>query len=299
MLYLTLRHYEYVTAIGREGSISAAADRLNVSQPALSTGLARIEAHLGYPLFIRARGSAMAVTPQGRAFIQTAETLLAQAARLENPDAPQTPAKTLRLGCFSDLAPFLLARALHALRDALPDVSVTYHSDGFEALISALLKGQLDLALTYDLGMDAGFDRQTLYHAAPVLLVAQDHPLTQQPTVTLDDIAHYPLILSDEGLSAQYMLGLFRQHGLMPRVAHRAQSLELMRSLAAHGEGVGLSYANPPTHKSYDNQPLVTLALSHPSASEAVILARHGTGPADPVTAKAIQVLTETLEADA
>ena len=56
MLYLTLRQYEYVCAVGRHGSLSAAAAALNVSQPALSAALTKIESHLSQPLFMRRRG---------------------------------------------------------------------------------------------------------------------------------------------------------------------------------------------------------------------------------------------------
>ncbi len=295
MLYLTLRQYEYVCAVGRHGSLSAAAGALHVSQPALSAALARIEEHLGHPLFIRRRGSAMAVTPEGRRFIAEAEALLADAARIEDPAHPRPGQQRLHLGCFADLAPFLLAPALRALRQALPDVTVSYRAEGFEALISGLLKGQVDLALTYDLGLDAGFHREALYHSHPHAVMAPDHPLSQEAAPDLAALTGFPLILSDEGLSAQHMLGLFRNRGLNPVVAHRAATLELLRSLAAHGEGVGISYANPPHACSYDGMPLLRRRIANPDLGEDVILVRHGTGPTDSTTGRAWQVLAELL----
>lgn len=293
MLYLTLRQYEYVCAVGRHGSLSAAAAALHVSQPALSAALARIEEHLGHPLFIRRRGSAMAVTPEGRRFIASAEALLADAARIEDPAHPRPAQQRLHLGCFADLAPFLLAPALRALRQAMPDVTVSYHAEGFEALISGLLKGQVDLALTYDLGLDAGFHREALFDSHPHAVMAPDHPLYQGTAPDLAALTSFPLILSDEGLSAQHMLGLFRVRGLNPTIAHRAPTLELLRSLAAHGEGVGISYANPPHAFSYDGMPLISRRVANPDLGEDVILVRHGTGPADTTTGRAWQVLAE------
>ncbi|NRB03532.1 MAG: LysR family transcriptional regulator [Rhodobacteraceae bacterium] len=299
MLYLSLRHYAYVTAIGQEASISGAAARLNVSQPAISNALARVEEHLGYPLFIRTRGSAMMITPQGRQFIAQAEALLAQATQIEHPgDAPATAHRSLRLGCFTDLAPFLLAPTLHALRAAMPDVTVSCQADGFEALVQAMLKGQVDLVISYDLAMDAGFDRNVLYQAAPVALFAKGHALSAAQDVSLADLAAYPLILSEEGLSSQHMLGLFRRQGLSPIVAHRAGSVELMRSLAGHGEGVGVSYANPPADISYDGMQVLARPIRDASATESVVVARHGTGPAHPVVAQAQDILTELWRAD-
>ncbi|AVO38147.1 LysR family transcriptional regulator [Pukyongiella litopenaei] len=295
MLYLTLRHYEYVAAIYRFGSLSAAAEQVNVSQPAMSAALTRIEAHLGHPLFVRRRGAAMKPTPQGRRFAEQAEALLAHAARIENPSHPRPPATRLHLGCFVDLAPFVLARALALLRTALPETTVTFQAPRFEVLIAGLHKGRIDLALTYDLGLDAGFGRYPLFRMRPRALVAADHPLAARAQVSLAELARYPLILSEEGLSAQHVLGLFRRQGLVPVVAHRAATLELQRSLAAHGEGAGISYAAPRGGTSYDGMPLVSLPVQDPETEEPVILARHGTGPADPLVADAISVLTTEL----
>ncbi|WP_170326984.1 LysR family transcriptional regulator [Ruegeria arenilitoris] len=291
MLYISLRQYEYVCAIGRHGSLSAAAQHLNVSQPALSNALTRVEEQLGYPLFARRRGAAMALTPQGRSFIEEAEALLASAARLENAAESGKGKARLRLGCFVDLAPFLLARALRQLRAVMPDVAVSYRVDSFEGLISGLIDGRIDLALTYGLSMDATFTRHTLFTSSPRALLSPDHPLAINSQVSLQDLAAHPLILSEEGLSAQHVLGLFRQIGESPTVAHRAASLEIQRSLAANNEGVAISYANPPAKVSYDGMSLLSLPVSDPFAAEPVVLARHGTGPTDAQIAVAERAL--------
>ena len=296
MLYLTLRQYEYVCAIGRHGSLSAAALRLNVSQPALSNALTRVESHLGYPLFSRRRGAPMALTPQGRKFIEEAEALLNRAALLEDSKQPVAGESRLRLGCFIDLAPFLLAQSLHHLRKALPDIVLTHGVETFEGLISGLIDGKYDFALTYDLGMDAGFSCRKLFDSTPRALLSAGHPLARADQVSLAELAKYPLILSKEGLSAQHVLGLFRRKALNPTISHRAESLEIQRSLAAHGEGVGISYASPESGYSYDQVHLVSLPISDRDATEAVVLARHGTGPTDPLNTTAERALIELLQ---
>ncbi|WP_319545227.1 LysR family transcriptional regulator [Ruegeria conchae] len=298
MLYLTLRQYEYVCAIGRYGSLSAAAQRLNVSQPALSNALTRVESHLGYPLFARRRGAAMALTPQGRKFIEEAEAVLNRAALLEQSKQTLTGENRLRLGCFVDLAPFLLAQSLHRLREALPDVVLTHGVETFEGLISGLIDGRYDFALTYDLGMDAGFLCKKLFDSTPHALLSPDHTLARAEQVTLNELAAYPLILSKEGLSAQHVLALFRRNGLNPTISHRAESLELSRSLAAHGEGIGISYTSPKSGFSYDQVRLVSLPITDPEATESVVLARHGTGPTDPLITQAEHALVTLLRKD-
>ncbi len=295
MLYISLRQYEYVCAIGRHGSLSAAAQALNVSQPALSNALTRVEEHLGHPLFARKRGAAMALTPQGRSFINEAEILLGKAARLENAtDAGAAPAQ-LRLGCFTDLAPFVLAKALRHLRDALPDVAITYKVDDFENLVKGMTEGHIDLAITYGLTLDASFTKTELFLRRPHAFMPPDHAFADQTSVELQRLASLPLILSDEGLSAQHILGLFRQIDLHPLVVHRAASLEIQRSLAAHGEGVAISYADTPARISYDGLALSSVPITDQFAVEAVVLARHGTGPSHPQVSKAERALVSLM----
>ncbi|WP_247745140.1 LysR family transcriptional regulator [Ruegeria sp. R8_2] len=293
MLYLSLRQYEYVCAIGRYGGLSAAAQHLNVSQPALSNALTRVEDQLGHPLFTRKRGAAMTLTPQGRSFIEQAEALLSRAAKLENATSTGPAAARLRLGCFDDLAPFLLARALRLLREGLPDVHVTYRADNFQGLISGLVQGEIDFAITYGLTLDAGFTTKSLCITCPNAVMSPDHPLAEHRHLSLKEIAAYPLILSDEGLSAQHFLTLFRKAGQTPNVAHRAASLETQRSLAANNEGVAMTYANIPAAVSYDGMPLVSRPVTDDFAAEPVVLARHGTGPMDTLLDRAQDILSE------
>lgn len=294
MLYLTLRHYEYICAVARHGSLSAAAEALHVSQPALSAALSRVEEHLGRALFLRRRGAALVLTPEGRRFAGEAQDLLERATRLEDPQAA-LPAQEITLVCFSDLAPFLLAPALKALREALPELKVSHQSCAFEPLIAALTSGAADLAITYDLGLDAGFSRTELDRITPHALVPPQHELAQRSAVTLATLADQPLVLSQEGLSVQHMLGLFRAQGLVPRIAQRAGSLELLRSLAANGEGVGVSYSLPPGHHSYDGKQLSAVPIEDASAREPVILAAHTQLPPQSPTARAHAVLQQLL----
>lgn len=293
MLYLTLRHYEYVCAVAQHHSLSAAAEALHVSQPALSTALARIEEHLGQALFVRRRGAPLSLTSQGRDFAVAAQKLVEQATHLEAPDGASPAPQSLVFGCFSDLAPFVLAPALRRLRQMFPDLTVTTRTLDFAPLTQSLLQGEIDLAVTYDLGLDAGFSRQEIAQRAPQALLPPTHPLAQRPSLTLADLAHEPLILSQEGLSVQHMLTLFKATGLTPRIAHRAASLEVLRSLAANGEGVGISYSAPPSRQSYDGKALVRIPISDSCALEPVIVACHGTPKSDSPLARALQALSD------
>lgn len=263
----------------------------------MSAALSRIEEHLGHPLFLRRRGAALAMTPQGRLFASKAQALLDQAAQLEDPNGAGAGQQQLALICFSDLAPFLLAPALKALRQAMPEVGIRHRACSFKHLITALSNGEADLAITYDLGLDASFSKAELDRIAPHALVPPSHPLASASGLTLTELAEHPLVLSQEGFSVQHMLGLFKSHGLVPQIAHRADTLELLRSLAANGEAVGISYSLPPGNLSYDGKPLNAVRITDAGAEEPVILAVHSDLPKTSAAYQAHGILEQALRA--
>lgn len=274
MLYLSLRQLEYIRAVHQTGSLTEAARLLNVSQPAISVAISAVETRLGQQVFHRAKGARATLTPFGRAYVAEVDALLSHAEALEDPRR-QSARQMARLviGCFDDLAPQLLAPVLHHLRTALPGLDIRVRAADFATLATGVATGEIDLALTYDLGLDAGVDRITLFEKHPYAFLAQDDPLADLAHVTLADIAARPLVLFEEGVSIRHMLHLFAALGLRPHVAHRVRSLELMRSLAANGEGVGISYTCPPGDQSYDGKRLHSRAIMDQSAAEKVILA--------------------------
>lgn len=295
MLRLTLRQLEYVTAVADCGSLTEAAARLNVSQPSLSVALAQVEAQTGLTLFHRRKGARIVPGPAAPAFLDRAREVLALAATLEDPAALDRAAEgRLRLGCFQDLAPHWLPRAMARLRAALPGVQIAPVAAGFARLAEDLREGRMDLAISYDLGLDASVGRIVLDHAVPHAFLPPDDPLAARDGLRLADLAARPLILFEEGLSIRHMLRLFQAQGLHPVVRHRVATLEIMRSLAAHGEGVGISYTSPASELSYDGAPVAARPIGDPSAREPVVLVR----PAHPAGAH-VERAAECLSAGA
>lgn len=282
MLYITLRQLEYAVAIARAGSLSRAAEKLNISQPSLSVALTQIEKRLGQRLFLRGKGMPLALTPFAERYLADAETLLAMARRLDDPAmAGHVSGRSITLGCFEDLAPRYLAPVLGHLGSSLPDIEIRWRIADFETLAREMVEGRIDLSLTYDLGLDASLDRYDLGPAVPHAFVSAGHRLAGREGVSLDDLADEALILFEEGLSIRHVLGLFRQIGRTASVAHRVGSLEVMRSLAASGLGVGISYTVPPGNLAYDGAAVVAIPVTDAIARENMILAGAGSAAAD------------------
>ena len=273
MLSLTLRQLEYATAVAHHGGMTAAAEALHVSQPALSVAVAQLEAILGRALFLRRPGGRITPTSFGRGWLERAEVQLAGLIRLAVDDSQH---RDVRLAVFEDIAPASLAPLIRA--SALENLVLIPQVTGFEALADALRKGRADLALTWDLGLETDIARRVLVQVSPHVVLAADHPLAGRASLTLADIANEPLVLADQGLSIGHMRALFSQRGLTARIAHRTASLELMRSYAANGLGVGISYTNPVARLSQDGRPLATRLLTD-AGTEPLVLAHLAANP--------------------
>jgi DNA-binding transcriptional LysR family regulator len=292
MLPITLRQIEYATATDRCGGVTAAAAALNVSQPALSVALAQLETALGQPLFLRRPGGRITPTSFGRGWLAEAQAQLDALTRLMS---GETPAAPVRLACFEDLAPTHLAPLLRKLAEAAPEIIIAPEILPFETIAEGLRTGRIDLALTWDLGLDSSTDRRALQQIAPHAVVAADHPLAAfaRKGTTLASLADHPLILADQGPSLAHMRALFSARGLPFTIAHRTATIDLMRSFAANGFGVGLSYTRPSGRRSHDGARLATVPITD-AGTEPIILARTAGNPLAP-PAEQIAALIPTL----
>lgn len=290
MLYISLRQYEYIVSIADAGSLTKAAQLLNVSQPSLSVAVTRAEQILGSRIFARGKGAAIEITPFGHRFISDARSVLGQAASTER--RPKT-APSIVLGCFEDIAPWHLAPALKRLRAEFSDVEFQGMGGGFTDLARDLAEGRMDLAISYDIGFDGSFKRHEIAQVFPVAFLCVDHPLAAKSTVELDELVRFPLLLSSENLSEKFMLNLFEQLRLSVTVSQRVASLEMMRSLAAHDMGVAISYSRPPVDVSYDGMSLVTVPISTPAAAADIKLIWSGLREPDTLFDNVIRVLED------
>ena len=99
------------------------------------------------------------------------------------------------------------------------------------------------------------------------------HGLARRASVALADLAKFPLILTDQALSWQHVVGLFNGVGLEVDVAARASSFELQRSMVANGLGVAVAYTRPGGDQSYDGAKLAIRPISDRLPAQRILLA--------------------------
>ncbi|MDC7692396.1 LysR family transcriptional regulator [Vogesella indigofera] len=285
MINFSLRQLQYFVATVEHGGVSAAARACHVSQPSVSLAIAQLEAALGSALFRRQASRGVELTSAGQRVLAQARDILGQAAALGAGASSGQLRGQLALICFQDLGPYFAPRLLAGFRARHPQVAVTLLEGDLATVQRALRSGKAELALTYELAIDAQMARCTLAELAPYALLPADHPLAAQDKVSLAQLASQPLVLEDIPHTREYLLSLFWQQQLTPRIAQTVQSFEMQRGLVAHGQGVALSCTRPAGDCSYDGQAIACRPLAEALPAQRVVLAQAAGVEASPLVA--------------
>jgi DNA-binding transcriptional LysR family regulator len=241
---MTLRQMEYLIAVAEEGSFTRAAERLFVSQPALSHQVKALEQSVGGALLERLPHS-IHLTPLGRAFLPHATASVNEAAdALRAARAVgQLDAGELRIGTLHSIALGVVPAAIRAWRLANPNVSFElYEYVNVEQLAERMRLGVADVAVGPP---PKGWEGpvRSLGHEELVLVVAVDDPLVQKRRrkITLDLLADRPwtLYAADNGL-APVVMEACAAAGFTPRAAVHTHHTATAVQLAAAGLGPAL-----------------------------------------------------------
>lgn len=237
---LSLRDLEYVVAVAEERHFGRAAERCNVSQPALSGQIRKLEEALGLLLFERTSRRVLS-TPGGDAVVRQARAVLAEAHKLlvvAGEGQIGDFSGRLALAAIQTLGPYLFPLVLRQLKASFPELSLNLSEGRTADLLEGLREGRIDAALVSLPVDEAGLTLAPLFEEPFLLACSADHPLARRDPVSTMDLAGPDLLLLDEGncLRDQAIAAC----GASQKAARHATSLETLRSMVAAGGGYTL-----------------------------------------------------------
>ncbi|EJL73049.1 transcriptional regulator [Variovorax sp. CF313] len=249
MRSVQLRHLRCLVAVAQERHLARAAERLALSQPAVSKTLSELEAIVGTRLVERSKAGRRGV--QG--LTAAGEQLLAHALRvLEALDASAqavAPAsggriERLRIGALPSVAPALLPVALARLRDSRPSVQIVVKSAANAVLLDELRAGELDLVVgrMSDPRLMGGLSFELLHTEPLVFAVRAGHPLASK-AVSVQAVLAYPLVVYGEGTIPRHNTESFLSaRGLvLPSNALQTLDVAVARALVAVSDAVWIT----------------------------------------------------------
>jgi DNA-binding transcriptional LysR family regulator len=218
-----LRLVRYWVAVAEEGNITRAAERLHVSQPALSSAVKQLEAQLGVALLDRS-DRVLRVTPAGEQLLTSGRALLSEADRVfeEVRARDRAVVGRLRIGMTPTarygLGPSLLA----ACAERASGVMLYPAEDATGALLREVRSGRLDLAVLFCFagGVD-GVVVEPLVSEPAVVHLRSDHLLASRASVALEELSGEVFLVAEGGDSDGFTARVFelcRARGFEPRV---------------------------------------------------------------------------------
>jgi len=275
-MQFTLKQLEQLIAVAERGNVSAAARELFISQPTLSSSIARLERSLSLTLLIRHHARGVSLTPAGADFLVRARSLIDHAQEIEADvrELRDSVSGAITVGCFVTLAPFFVPRLISRLKEDHPGLRVQLTEGTLDTLQQHLKSGHLEMALIYALELDATLESEDLTVIQPHVLLPATHRLAQQRSVSLKAIQDEPMILLDLPHSRDYFQQLFQHLGISPRIDHRTASFELVRGLVARGHGYSVLNLQPASELTYDGSRVRCLPIREKAMPLRVVLAR-------------------------
>lgn len=253
---LDVRRLQVLTQLAEQGSFSAAAGALGLSQSAVSQHIAALERDIGLAV-VRRGTRPVELTEAGSALMRHATGILTrlETAEQEVAEIAERRRGRLRFGCFPTVLSTLMPAAFARFRRLHPDVRLTVVDDHLHRLVPRLENGELDLAVIYDHAalpdVAAGrFERTPLLADPFQAVLPAAHPLARRRALRLQDLR------AESWIGGAPSSGWYRivrhacqRAGFNPQADFASDDYIAVQALVAAGLGVsvipGLAVAHP------------------------------------------------------
>jgi DNA-binding transcriptional LysR family regulator len=239
---MNLHHLRIFYAIAQRRSITAAAEDLLLSQPAVSLQLKALEKELGLPLFQRG-GSKLRLTQAGEVLYRSAVSILhakdeAEQAISELRDGTKG---RLILGAGTTGGMYVLPRIVQAYKGLWPATEILFHIGTTDQILEKLLQNVLDMGLAGGPIEDRRFVVEPICTDELVLIAAPSHPIVSLGKVTLKDLAGMPFIVPETGSRTRQLVErTFRDAGVALRITMQLPGTEGVKRAVEAGLGIGM-----------------------------------------------------------
>ena len=240
---MELRPLRSFIAAAEDGNISRAAQRLNLTQPALSRQIKGMEDDLGVALLERGAHS-FSLTPAGELLLREGRLLLERADTLEQRVRATAKAQTIRVGYSPSLTAGILSPAIEAFTQVHPKARVELSDMAGNQMIEALQKGTLDVIVTAPPMKEIpDISWITVQQQAWCVALPRQHALVAKKTLTARDLNDQKLVVYTQRDYPDYwssITGWFKEQGMNARIASECDGVTSLISAVEAGLGIAL-----------------------------------------------------------
>ncbi len=235
---MELNQFRYFLSVARHAGFTQAANELDVSQPALSRSVAKLEVELGQTLFER-DSRPLALTELGKSFQQRCIQILGLVDQAVAEVADDETRGQVRIGAIPTIAPYWLPKLVSRFSKSRPNVQVHIFEEVTTRLLERIRHGELDVAIMA-MPIDRHFlEIHKLFDEELFLMHGRNHELATKKSIRISDIDSYPMLLLDQShcLSAQ-VESFCKQRSIQPIALERAAQLTTVQAMVAIGHGI-------------------------------------------------------------
>lgn len=274
---MKLRQLEYFVSLAQTGTFSEAAERVHVSQPALSQQIKKLEEELESDLLER-MGKEVKLTEQGKQFLPEAMNVLDSVrSASQSVNGQDTIEGALRLGIIPTIAPYFLPTMMESLGVDPNGLDIHIEEQQTEVLINRLKTGSVDHLLLSPPIPTEGLTVETVGKEPFYLAVSRDDPLSQQSAVSVPEMNNEPMLLLEEGHCLRdQSLEFCQQEDINPQVVFQGSSLQSILNLVATDFGYTFVPEMVVDHQIWDNVTFVPVESPRPTR-ELILVRRSST----------------------
>ncbi|MGD1952871.1 MAG: LysR family transcriptional regulator [Leptolyngbyaceae cyanobacterium] len=244
MVYYSMefRQLRYFVTVAEELHFGRAAERLHITQPALSKQIASLEQELAVTLLLRTKRRVQ-LTHAGDVFFTQARQLLAQtnAAIQLTKRTDRGEIGSLAIGFTATATHTVLPLFLRDFRQQYPQVEVTLQELATEAQVEALNQNRIALAFLHPPIAQQGLEVHPIFDENFVAFLPLNHPLSNHDCIPLEALANEPLIIHprEEGpVIYDGFIQVCQQDGFQPKIVKESISLQTRVCLVTAGMGI-------------------------------------------------------------
>ncbi|MCE7005804.1 LysR family transcriptional regulator [Kibdelosporangium philippinense] len=277
------RLLRYFAAVSEEGNLTRAAERLFVSQPALTKQIKQLERRIGVPLFTRSRAG-MALTEPGKTLARQVPSLLTDWDRVlrDTKGSASRAARILRVGFLASAANEATPEIIAAFTKLRPGWRVEMRQATWSNPSAGLDDGDVDAALLrIPFPGQENWQVKILLSEPRLIVLPSAHPLTARDRIDFRDLWDEPFVAApaETGWWRDYWLATEEREGREPRIGAVTETPDDWLSAIANGYGIALApessarfYARPGvTYRPVDGVAPTEVAVAWADAGNAVV----------------------------
>jgi LysR family cys regulon transcriptional activator len=242
---MNLHQFRFVReAVRQNFNLTSAAKALSTSQPGVSKAIIELEDELGIEIFRRHGKRIRSLTEPGKRILVSIERILDEVETLKRvgKDFASQDQGNLVIATTHTQARYALPKVLTEFTKRFPKVRVSIQQGSPRQIAELLIHDRADIAIaTEGIANTPGVLALPGYQWHHVMMVPLSHPLLNQSTITLEEIAKYPLITYDKAFAGRSKIdAAFAQRNLSPDIILEAIDADVIKTYVETGMGVGI-----------------------------------------------------------